>query len=463
MALYPLKKDRSLTVNLSTGFEKSQVTVEKSWNGFKDPEWKLKVGKRVDATTPFIGVFESLSYNRPFPEYLMKAPSGRQTAPITPYSGLGPSASVFNDSVPDSFKAAARNLAVARLNSWVTENRTPINAQVMALEALKTLSTLTNPFKALRELQNVQAYDNYRKHVKDLNSRKRAIQDMYNRRRAAQGRPPKDALAVNTGYSPYHGLDPRKIPGLKKDEVNILNEALNRVAAAWTELRFGLMPIAYDIHDIMTGVSENLSKTLRSHFSAYPQPSVVLSSDWSLVNSGWVWGISPNLSMAGDIYRRTVIKVNYHISYGINYAALRPTTIEQSVQSNLQSLADFVPSLWEDVPYSWAADYFFGIGEWLESIANTVSVKPSFNCHTWVTEHQVVYESRPRNVQLSSSNPSSPWTAKPLDFPQVVRTRKRVLRDVGQSTVSEVSFRVPHKPTQLLNLLAVAKKNLFNF
>ncbi len=461
MALYPLKKDRSLSVNFSTGHENFSVQVQKTWDGFRDTEWRTKVGKRNDATTPFNGVFESLKTNFPYPPYTMKAPAGKTTAAIIPYSGMG--ASPFNDTGIDVYKQEAKDRCLRRLNQWIAENRSPIGAQVIGLEMLETLKTLSNPFKALRALKDVQPYDNYRKHVKDMNSRKRAVQDAINRRRAAQGRPPKDVFALNTGYSPYHGLDPRKIPGIKKDEINVLNEALNRIADAWLELRFGLMPICYDINDIMTGVSENLQKSLRTRFSAYPQPAVVFNSDWSLINSGFVWGISPNLSMTGNIYRKVEFRVNYHISYGINYEALRPTSAEQAAKDNLKSLADFVPSLWEVVPYSWAADYFLGIGDWLGAMANTIAVKPSFNCHTWVTEAVYTYESRINNIQINSRDPSNPWTTRPSVEPQTTRTRKRVIRDVGQSTVPGVSFHLPTKPAQLLNLLAVAKKNFLNF
>jgi len=134
-------------------------------------------------------------------------------------------------------------------------------------------------------------------------------------------------------------------------------------ASAWLEGRYGMVPFYLDINriiEIFNGKYRDLAKhravvrsgsTYTDHkVITYPHTAlpVLYSIGYQLYSGGWV---DCNRSVA----------VNSGVMYEV-----RPRTLgeELSVQFQLGASA-IIPTAWNLIPFSFVADWFFSIGDWL--------------------------------------------------------------------------------------------------
>lgn len=253
------------------------------------------------------------------------------------------------------------------------------------------------------------------------------------------------------GATEYTGFYLQKMLALRKrlSSSKKADLLVRHAADKWLTYSFGVAPIISDIGDIANSINARLSKdipVLRLQGSA--------GTKWQ--ESGKTTGITGCYS--ADLNASHFTEHTYKVKYvcGLDLAISSANSYSISDQFGFVK-ENFVPTLWELIPYSWIADYFTTAGEFLEdafsaNAGNTV----------YLTKNTLYrFESRGHYWHVR-------WTA---DWPY-----HKILRQIeGNSSISAFSFKrtklssLPHRSfrlrtvdeigrnavTKLLNLAAV--------
>lgn len=232
-----------------------------------------------------------------------------------------------------------------------------------------------------------------------------------------------------------------------------LNKAL---ADTWLEWSFGVKPLIKDVEDGLKAYSRLTEKQRWSTFTAtatkeYQHPLQYYQSAWGQVPLD---GLRTKVNGYSRRYRVTLrYKAESDYSPGERKRELFGLTLKE-----------FVPTLWEVLPWSFLADYFANIGEVLEASVTDTSnfiwgVRTDRDYTTvsrkeWVPSDRIKQEAGQlyRGSGGTVGNQEQSW--------------KRIYRR-RITSVPFPSFRleVPGKPQQWLNMaaLAVSKRKFFPF
>lgn len=130
-------------------------------------------------------------------------------------------------------------------------------------------------------------------------------------------------------------------------------------AGAYLEYRFGVLPLAEDIQQL----------ALDAHRGRWPRYNIDVRA------SEFYSASERRTSLAyGNFTASATIKALRRSSYGLRYRGQVFTNSSADGKiSKLQALRllpeDFVPTLWDLIPYSWMIDYFANIGEILDALS----------------------------------------------------------------------------------------------
>jgi hypothetical protein len=170
------------------------------------------------------------------------------------------------------------------------------------------------------------------------------------------------AMALRSGLSNYL-LHLRRLRGQVRSPDSLLSLAGN----LWLEYTFGWKPLINDIKDGARAIAENMN---RSPFNA----------NWAYVRCRGYERGNPVNSESSDAIAGADWKVSnrqYDESEVIVRACVR-TYATHPVRPNLKSLGftpeDFVPTVWNLIPYSFLVDYFTNIGDVLSAWSNRNSL-----------------------------------------------------------------------------------------
>lgn len=132
---------------------------------------------------------------------------------------------------------------------------------------------------------------------------------------------------------------------------------LNMLSGEWLEFRYGIMPLIYTAQDLIKHVEDGINrlgdKLLRKRGRVRPADSSV---DLILEPRGFV----SNYTIGGS----GTLSRSYKMTSSVMYKLTRKLTFRDIYGLNLHDLPRIV---WELTTLSFVWDWFFGIGDWLES------------------------------------------------------------------------------------------------
>jgi len=202
------------------------------------------------------------------------------------------------------------------------------------------------------------------------------------------------------------------------------------VTQSWLEFQFGVKPLLADIDDGAKALSEFVADDRRREFKTFS----VHASDESANNSSNVLCTSASgyaLAYA-NVRRHKTTTVKYLVCIGIT-----PSVRSCAFGKFGISFSNFVPTLWELVPFSFVADYFTNIGDVIQGLAN-ITVNPRWVMRWIITEDK----EEATNFNLGTSvNPQITQVCSGGYSSVVTRTVSRVPY-VG-SLVPDFRFEVP--------------------
>jgi hypothetical protein len=231
------------------------------------------------------------------------------------------------------------------------------------------------------------------------------------------------------------------------------------LSGTWLEVQFGWLPVIADTKDILAaigrltdGFPEKKAAGGEAHerLSYHEVGTPVILTPHMLV-------VQYNNIMESDLFCKYRCGLVSHIS--------GPTGAAEELRKVLGfTPSNFVPALWEILPWSWLVDYFTNVGDIVEaSFADTRDV-------TWITKSAGVRSTATQWWQQQSSKAilaANGWTETGNSG-----------GDLGQSRVSRMSFTrtlpqtlgvpsfvvsTPSSPKKMLNILAVFAQQALGF
>lgn len=134
------------------------------------------------------------------------------------------------------------------------------------------------------------------------------------------------------------------------------------VAATWLETSYGLRPLLADIDD----ASDVLAQFLVNPRSREFKTLTAYGSDERAVDERIT---NVNMSFAGTIWAHVVRKRTYTVKY-LACIGVQSSVRPQAFQKVGITFANFVPTLYELIPYSFVVDYFSNFGDIVSGLAN---------------------------------------------------------------------------------------------
>lgn len=379
------------------------------------PNWRRQIALGYDATTYLEGERRYRTYS---PGFTYKKRVNNFNSNVEEALTYGPLVNGFIPfaSDPGSLSSVEANRqALTRFNARTLEVNQTFNGGVFLGELGQTLRGIKRPAESL-----FRSIGSYRREAREL------------RATIVRSRAHLDSLSSRQ----------------RRAAVSSANRA---IAGLWLEKQFHWEPLLNDIDDGAKALAElssssELWKIVSA--SASSESSVVTPNSWSL-----------GLAGAGKATDVTVYRtsVRYKGAVGIQP---RGTTVPTLENAGL-TLRNFVPTMWELVPYSFVADYFSNIGDVINGWSSG-----GYNVR-WC---MVTSRKESTNTRLYTDEPRTNDTF----WKYTVQTFSAPVMISGWTRVQRVSFKGPYTPSltweipgmsmKWLNLAAlVSARNLDRF
>jgi hypothetical protein len=218
-------------------------------------------------------------------------------------------------------------------------------------------------------------------------------------------------------------------------------------SAQWLELNFAIKPLVADCKNLGEAIAawgvDRMSGTIRG--SANDQWVTTLSgSRIQMTSPIWVWG-----RVCGSHVR----EARYTVYGKLRASAELPQkyTAARLLQTLGFNLEEFVPTVWEVIPFSFVIDYFSNVGQLLSLHSTDLSWVE------WTNETQILASTSMRRMMLESDVVTSRLTQRVGDtmFGSLVENYKSMNRIRADFSDFPVSFKLPGSPNQYANLGAL--------
>lgn len=358
------------------------------------PDWRMRLATNQQCTTSLSGT-KHIMVSKPYKFIVRSVPKdGTVTPTLTTYYEVYGDAPLTVFTTSDNVvESKADNQAKTRFLRDIKSKRTSMNGGVFLGELRQTIRMVKRPASALQN--GVRGY---------LQTAKK---------RAA----------------PYRNNSPRR-------RVRNLNRML---ADTWLEYSFGWKPLLHDIDD----ATDALAKLRETNHGSPVSGKGTDEFRHPATKTNLFTGGPHNINYVAQSTERKVV-----VYRGWVGVAGTPTA---RVRFGL-TLEEFVPTVWELVPWSFLADYFTNIGDLIESVT-TSTAGLRWAAKTVITESEWTCNNMSNTVQADTStirrySTSSPGTSRSL--------KRTVSRDtyIG-SLVPSFQLELPGQSNKWWNIAAL--------
>jgi hypothetical protein len=296
-----------------------------SQSGYKNPNWRQQVRLGTQAGTPYVTTRGSMEVTEGEASLIYRTASDypwyRQTE--RRFSGCNNANAISASSITTgNGYIKADNQAISRLRAAIRGEQQHMQAAIFLGELGESVRMLRKPFESIQK--GVNRYLNL------VSKRGRSII-------AAQ----------------------RRAATRKRHRGNTDSQIAEMIRSTWLETSFGWRPLIADVTDIAETIAlalDNVQRTQVQGFGTFPSTGIVTS------NANAVNGIPTILSSKDTC--------DWKIKYraGVSGVLQGP----EGSARRLRELAgfrigEFVPTVWNLLPWSFLADYFFNIGKCIDS------------------------------------------------------------------------------------------------
>jgi hypothetical protein len=388
----------------------------------KMPNWRYRIAHGINATTPRTAEVCDLTYT-PGSIFLGKWCLASGRFGYYQYDG-----DLFKDyaavwdrpSAPSTvIHNATRDEALQRAVANARSKQTHFRGGNFVAELADTIRGLRNPAKGFRDL-----LDTYRK-----NARKRVKN------------------AVGRRSLPRTQQDFRR---LEKDAPNVGRAAQRALSDTWLEHNFGWAPLLSDAVDAYKAIRALSARTPLERFfgrsSNIAPPTFVTNN--RLHDAVTLW-FTVRTQLAYDVTYYGAVKVECDAP---------PSG--QAIEEMGVRARDFIPAVWEAIPYSFLIDYFTNVGNVIEAVSFPRSdlawISQTFRNHSMRSTERVAIDGF-YSPSWPASNSCKVFSFQP---PRVEWDRKYISRSVySGSLIPRLRFEIPGAKNwrKWLNVAALAR------
>jgi hypothetical protein len=367
--------------------------------------WRDKIQKGRDATSPYStsqSRIEKYVIGERYVKYLI---DGVRPGVHLKYVGIVSSPPVIAHLTTHS-TTASENDALSKVIKKIKAGRSNLNGQSVLGELTKTLHGLRHPFQLMRD----QTYA----HLTQLNNRKRAMR----------------GLPVQARKKAWR----------------------ETISGTWLEYNFGMKPLIHDVRDIAEALGRfQFDEPVRTRYRSKSSQLDKRTLNGGNYSTDW-W-----LSWLTVQQTRTETFCSYSVGYE---QTVRPAGSPRRLAEVLGfTLENFVPSLYEVMPWSWLIDYFTNLGEIIEAgTFNSEGIKwisKSFGrktedyylCLPNIAHEKSMFNST--NKTLLERGGTDHYGLIKQSMATYDRTQP------GSLGVPSLEFTIPGRPTQYANLTAI--------
>lgn len=388
----------------------------------KNPVWRSQIRAGINATTAFNATRTAFSHTDGHIEcraWCNSAPAGWTYYQYDGDLFLGHS-SVWTapNAPPSSIDSQTADEALTRAIKDARAKQSHFRGGNFLAELADTLRGIRNPAKGFRGL-----LDTYHR-----NARKRV-------KRAVGRRTP-----------PVTQNDFRR---LERDAPDVARAAQRALGDSWLEANFGWQPLLSDVVGSYQALRRLTLRTPQARFYGRAENETAPT-----------YASSTASHHACTMHFSVRTNVKYDVTF---YGAVKiegASKSSQAIEEFGVRARDFVPAVWEAIPYSFLIDYFTNIGDLIE-LASFPNSDLAWMSRTY-RNHSI--RSTERVAVTVNSGPAYPATgAKKLDSfqpPAVIWDRHRVVRSVSNAFVTpKLRFEIPGSKNwrKWLNVAALAR------
>lgn len=372
-----------------------------SLNGQKLPGWRKLIARHQSATTGLVKV-ENRIISRPGSGFTTVKHSTAGVANLTMYGYLSLPYATAPTLDWSSVQAAQDKATSIFLNKVHKINESGFSGQVFAAEFGKAVRQLRNPFYNLRGM--------LRQFLVNMASKKKD----------------RSFMRLTTA------------------------QKLSVIGGSWLEWSFGVVPTLNDIEEALKLV-DSLGNQDR-YIKVRAVASEEISTSGQLLHD---YGI--NSSTKFEVFTKNLNENECLVVGEVHRPASMVSPMGFAEKARFDFL-EFVPTVYELIPYSWLLDYVTNVGD----VLNTLSIDRStvvWNSRT-TTMIGVKQITGKFNSGYQKTIHGVNYVASGGDFGHSLRSTKRITRDV--SPLGTPSFRFENKlsPMKLLNVAMLAASNV---
>lgn len=372
----------------------AEINAGGSFSGFKQPGWRKVIKDKGNATTAASG--SKVTVNSPYSSANMTVNYGVNN--VYKYTAIGDIAGIIAQDYPISFGGSLplseiSNLANLAFLKKCLQAQQQFSSGVFLGELRETLHLIKNPAVALRAL--------YR--------------DFVNRCRN------------------------------RNDSHLSIRRRSRMIAETWLEYSFGVAPLLSDIED-----GYNALKRLVSD-----RPTKYVSASYGRDYWGDVFvkniDIIANNVISARLVRRAL---SYASNRVVGEVFLRRNGDGASYPEALGlRIRDFIPTIYQLIPYSFLVDYFTNIGDVIEA-ASFNQAELAWYCVTSISRDTCVWAIQPRRIATYAGNPVTGYSVTPSEYTYQSKVYTRsVPITLG---LPSIGFRVDVGIKKALNIAALA-------
>lgn len=385
--------------------------LDKTRTGSSNPNWRQQVKSNVGATTFMTGQITTLTCKvgravAISPREITLSP-GRFMDLYENYEGCA-AARQFSGvpSAPGGSDSVARNMALNRLYQAIRSQSTHFSGGTFLGELKESLGTIRN---VARKVANL------------IPSHLAAQQKLIKRYVGSYVIGPNGSAVRVKDFNPRKG---KRLPASKWKELQ------KGLADNWLEYAFGIRPLVNDVRDAAETIARYQNDNVHEKVRGYGNSTTVTSDAVTNLNFGLT-----HLNGQFRWLRKNEIIVVYRC--GLQFSVSSPAFGTAARLQGLMGfkLEDFVPTVWNLLPYSFLLDYFVNVGDILNAITtDTSSVR-------WINESVVRQGTWEGTTRVRPD--MGDGIMRSGDFGSAVLSTRSVQRQAGALTIPLPEFQIP--------------------